>query len=292
MTFDFPTALIAVIFASQILVCSFVSAWRFAAANRLVRTRFPQREYPKLYPVAPEIMQRQHNLRMAVRLTVGVAAALLLTISLARGTGAAQLAGYMICVALAQLLPVLVFLPQQINLMRAIRAMPAPAVRSADLRQWQATDFVPRSWIILGVIMTTLSLANSAWLWLRDPQHNLQMHALSAAISALLLGRMLYVISRPVILTRPDPYMSAEDLFRSRQLRLRMLFRMAVLLGAYFIFMEMHAAKQMQFEFFYVAAGVSILIQLMSLRATQMVRNAIMQRDLAPYRAEPVNTEK
>jgi hypothetical protein len=47
-------------------------------------------------------------------------------------------------------------------------------------------------------------------------------------------------------MARPNPYMSDADLFRARQVRLRMLFGMGILMGIYMSFMQLLAAGLLQ----------------------------------------------
>lgn len=288
MTLDFPTFLIAAVFASQILMCSFFTAWRLATSERLMREKYPAEEYPRLYPIAPARMHRQFQQRMGLRLLIGVAAVAVLADGLWRGVGAGELAKHMIWAAMAQTLPTLLFAPQQLRLAKALREMPAPAVRSAELRAWRVVDFVPSAWITLGITMSALSLACGAYYFFQTPSRNsLPLHTLGFTINTLLLARMLYVLTRPVVMALPDPYMSAEDIFRGRQRRLRMLFRVATIQAVYFAFMEAYVAGQVRFDYIYLAAGVSVLCQVLAVRMTHMVQSAVTQRDLSPYRAEP-----
>jgi hypothetical protein len=286
MTLDFPTFLIAAVFASQILVCSFFSAWRFATLERLVREKYPAEEYPRLYPIAPERMHRQYQVRMALRLLIGVTALAVLVAGLWRGIGAGPLAKYMIWICLAQTLPTLLFLPQQLRLAKTLREMPAPAIRSAELRPWRVVDLVSPIWIRLGIMASVLSLACVTYYFFQNPDA-LPLHGLCFVMNAWLLARMLYVLTRPVVMARPDPYMSTEDVFRARQRRLRLLFRGATVMGAYCAFMEVYSAGRLRFDVIYLAAGVSVLCQVLALLMGRMVKNAITERDLSPYRADP-----
>jgi hypothetical protein len=287
MTLDFLLILVTAMFASQIVVCSFVSAWRFSRAEQLAREKYPPAEYPRLYPLPPKQMQREHRMRMTVRVAIGVAAAAVLAIDLLQGIGATRLATHMIFVAMAQVLPTLLFFPQHLRLARALRDMPAPAVRSAELKPWRLTDFVSPGLIAAGIITSALSLVSVTWFHFHSiSPHSMPMSAYSFVINALLLARMLYVLLTPIVMARPDPYMTAEDVFLARQRRLRMLFRAGTVLGAYVAFMQLYAAGYVRFDYAYLAMGVSLMCQMLSLRMTQMITSTISERDLAPYRAE------
>lgn len=287
MPLDFPVLLVTAVFASQILVCSFLSAWRFAHATRLMQQNYPPQEYPRLYPIPADQMSRQAALRNTARIAIGIAAALVLAVGLARGIGAARLAQYMMWAAMAQLLPLLLALPLHIRMSRAMRAMPAPSVRSADLRSWKAVEFVAPAEIALGITASCVALACTLYFCLRGAQLSFAL-VLSAAINGLLLLRMLHVLVGPTIMRRPDPYMSDDDLYRARRFRMLMLFRMAILMGVYFSFILVWASGLLKVDSIYIAAGISVLVQLASLFFTHRMLRAVTDRDVTPYRADAV----
>jgi hypothetical protein len=287
MTLDLPTALIAAIFASQIVVCSFISAWRFKQANQSMLRNYPPRDFPKLYPITAEKMQQQHTQRMALRMGVAGLAILVLIVSLAQQATAYQLAERLLWVAMAQMLPMLLFLPQQLGIARALKAMPPPAVRSAELRAWRVTDFVSPTAIALALAASTAPLCVATYFWLQGtPSGNNRLWVM-ALFCGLLLARMLYVLLVPATMKRPDPYISDADLFRARQARMRLLFSMGIFMGIYITFMQLVTAGLLQIDRVFVIAGVSVLVQLLSLRMSGMLRNIIEKRDFTPYRAEP-----
>jgi hypothetical protein len=285
MTFDFPTALIVAVFASQILVMSFIAPRIYSRAVKSSQQRHPPQEYPKLYPIAPETLTRQNRFLGILHLVIGSTGAAVLVVSLARGTNARDLAGSMLLVYLAQLLPPLLRLPLQLKLLRAMRAMPAPAVRSAELRHWRVVDFIPRLLIGLGLAASALALACTAYFLLRPSPVQYQLLLFSLVINGYLMLRMLFVLLRPIAIPRPDPYMSADDLFQSRRTRLRILFGGAVFMGVYAAFMQLYAAGLVRLDFLYICAGVSILCQLLILRVVQLAQRALAGRDLTAYRA-------
>jgi hypothetical protein len=286
MSFDVTTVLIGAIFTSQILVVSFLSAWRFARANRLMRQNYPAGDFPRLYPISPEQMQRQHTLRMAVRVTIGIAAVGVLVLSLVRGIPAARLADYMIWAALAQILPMLLFLPWQIRIARTIRAMPAPAVRSAELRSWRVVDFVTPAVIALAIAASVMALSAVTYFYIRDPSRHIAPALFGWIFNGLVLLRMLYLLFGSATMARPDPYMSDDDLYHSRRTRVRMLFRMAIIMGVYFTFMQFWGAGVLRIDRVHIQSAVSVMIQLTSLFLTHRLLRLVAERDLTPYRAD------
>lgn len=286
MSPDFQTFLIAITFASQILVCSFLSAWRFARAYTTTLEKFPPAEFPRLYPLAPEKMQLHHNLRMALRLAVGVAAILVLAFGLIRDVSAMTLLQWMLLTALAQMAPLLIAIPQKLQLARALRAMPAPAVRSVELRSWRLTDFVTPAEIAIGIVTSTFPLLVAGYFYFHLPAGNDQPPTIAVVICALLLARMVYVVSVPVAMPRPDPYMSEADVFRARRLRMQTLFRVGAILGVYVAFMQLWSGGAFHLDRIFVGVGGSLLIQMASWRLSGQLLSTLAERDFTPYRAE------
>jgi len=285
MTPGMLTLLVAIVFASQILVCSFLSAWRFARAARLLRQQYPAEKYPRLYPLPPEQMQRHAALRNAVRIAIGIAAVVLLVSALVRRASPGSLAQLMLGIILVQLIPMALALPQQIRLAKAMRSMPAPAIRSADLRSWSATEFVSPAEVLLGIAMSCAALACTLYLYVR---HSALTPALTLSLVAngFLLVRMLLVLYGPTVMHRPDPYMSEDDLYRARRFRMRLLFRMAIAAGLYFSFVLAWREGWLRIDGVYVAIGLSIATQLTSQYLTRRAIRAVTERDPAPYRTD------
>jgi hypothetical protein len=292
------TLLVAAVFAAQILVVSFYCPWRLYSAWLELCRNYPPREFPRLYPIEPDKTTRLISIVQILNVFIGVVATAILAFNLVRGTEAHRLVGIMIFTYMAQFLPALLRVPLQIRMQRAFRSMPAPAVRSAELHHWRLTEFVSRTEIALGMAASILAVACSVYFFLhRDiyfhgPGNILPLLTYSAAISGLLLLRMLFLLSGSVTLRRPDPYMSEGDVIRSRRFRLALPFRMAILLGLYFIFMQFFAAGQLRLDFVYVMAGASILGQLLYLRFTHLSLRSLAARDLSAYRSDPGTATK
>jgi hypothetical protein len=283
--------LVAAVFAVQILVVSFLCPWVLYRMWLGIVRDYPPREFPRLYPIAADKTSRQHALFLGLNFAIGVGATAVLAYNQVRGTEAHQLAGIMIETYMAQFLPALLRVPMQVRLQRAFRSMPAPPVRSTELHHWRLVDFVSPLEIALGLGASILALACSAYFYFTRGAHGpgniLPLLAYSAAISGLLLMRMSYLLFGSVTLPRPDPYMTEGDVTRSRKFRLSLPFRMATVLGLYFIFMQLYAAGKLRMDFVYVMAGASILGQLVYLRFTILTLRSLAARDLSTYRNVP-----
>jgi hypothetical protein len=101
--------------------------------------------------VAPVIDERFNAILLVVRFVVVVAGAAVFTVDLVEGHGPVTLARTMIWVILAQMVPALLGLAWRQRMTRAFRAMPAPSVRSAELRPSRLTEFVPLPLIATGM---------------------------------------------------------------------------------------------------------------------------------------------
>ena len=294
MTLDFQTTLVAITFASQILVISFLNSWRLNRLHRLTWQKYPPAEYPRLYPLPLDQLMRQHKLRTALRAIIGIGATLVLVTCLARHIEAHRFAGIMILTFLVQWLHILVMAWQALQLNRAMQAMPAPAVRSAELRSWSATDFVSPIVIALAVIACAAPVVLAGYFTLHQPLPEYAspgLRFIATGICGLLLLRMVYVLIVPINMRRPDPYISTEDLHRARRLRYRMLYGMGLFVGAYFTFLMLWGSGMLHIDPLYIAVGVSLLVQLFSTLMAQLMIRAVRNRDLSPYRADASSAE-
>ena len=277
-------AMIAVVFASQILVLSFFTPQSRHRLYALMFSRYPQEEYPRLYPVPKERIQRRQAMFRPMHTVIGVAAAIALSVLLVRGGGPMQLARWMLYCLLLQILPLYIAMPWSIRLMRAFRAMPPPSVRTAELRQWRLSDFVSPLWVGLGLAGQLLALVCAAVAYRYHPQA-LGVILLCVLVSVPLSLRMLHVLFVRVPVRRVDPYMSPADTFRARRHRLQILFRGAALLGGYFALMLLYAAQLIRFDFIYLVVGISIAFQLLGIALVSAQGRDLERRDFSVYRA-------
>jgi hypothetical protein len=285
MSLDIQTVLIAILFASQVFVLSFLTPRRSRQFNALMFRRYPPEQYPKLYPVPREKVQRRLDSMKPLYLAAGGVAAITLFVSLIHGADSVELARRMFCCLILQILPLYVSLIWTIRAARAFRAMPPPHVRSVELRPWRVVDFVSRLWIGLGLVGQVMALACSVVAYLHR-REALLMVLFCSIISGALLIRMIYVLLGRAAIRRADPYMSAADIFRVRQRRFQGLFGGGAALGACFAFMLLNQAQLIRFEQVYGLIGASIVMQLVWLAVISAQSRQLDKRDFSVYRAD------
>jgi hypothetical protein len=279
--------LIVCVFASQILVLSFFTPRRRNHFYSLMFTRYPPQEYPRLYPVTPERIQRIQSFFKPLHVVFGSGAAVALGVGLVRGLAAPELARWMFFCLLVQILPLYLALPWSIKWTKAYRAMPPPSVRSAELRPWRIVDFVSPRLIGLGLLGAGLALVCCVVAYLHRPQA-LIMILWCAGFSGWLLLRMIYVLFRPMSFGRLDPYMSTTDTFRARQRRFRFQFSAGAVLGGFFSLIVLYGAQLIGFDQVYLLVGSSIVFQLLGIVLVLAQGRDLATRDFSVYRAESV----
>lgn len=286
MTFSAPTLLVTTVFAAQILVLSVLVPYQFHRAYTTRKKRYPPSAYPRLYPVAPGEDERFNAILAVLRLVVVVASAARFAVDLVEDRGPAALARTMILVALAQAVPGLLWLAWQRRLARAFRAMPAPSVRSAELRPSRLTEFVPFPLIAAGIAGSAISLVSAIALYRTDPDHSWLISLYVLAVSGWLLLRMLMALRAPASMPRPDPYMTDADVFRARRQRLRALFAYSAVAGAAFTLVLLFRAGKLPVDIVTMSIGSSILAQVIIFSAARVVLQRLAVRDASVYRAE------
>jgi hypothetical protein len=285
MRLDIQTVLIAILFGSQVFVLSFLTPRRSRQFHTLMFRRYPPEQYPKLYPVPRQKVQRRLDSMRPVHFAIGGGAALTLFISLIHGADSVELARRMFCWLLLQILPLYVSLIWMIKAARALRAMPPPRVRSVELRPWRIVDFVSPRWIAIGLVGQVMALVCSMVAFLQR-REALPMVLFCSIISGASLIRMVYVLLGRAAFTRADPYMSAADVFRVRQRRFRALFGGGGALGACFALMLLNRVQLVRFEQVYSFIGVSIAMQLVWLAVISAQSRDLDKRDFSVYRAD------
>jgi hypothetical protein len=275
MTTNFQSLLLAAVFASQIIVLSFA----------LMFKQYTPQQYPKLYPVSKEKIERQQTLFSLLHLALGVGAAVVYVGILIFAENLRLLATVMtVCLLLQIILTMCIAVRLEARIRLAIRAMPPPTIRSAELRRWRITDFVSPLWIGLGLTLQLIGLACAAVVWLHWP-NTLALIPASVAGSALLLI-MIYALIRGDGFTRGDPYMSPADTFAARQARYRSLFRAGACLGAYNTFILLYNSQLIRFDLVYLFMFFSVVGQLSGLRLVTRWTRDLSERDLSVYQAD------
>ncbi len=277
--------LVAIVFGCQVFVLSFFIPSRRRHFLALMFVRFPPQEYPRLYPIPMEKMQRRLNLFKPLHWAVGLCSAIALVVGLIHGSPALQLARSMFTCLVAQLLPHYVAMPALVRQMKALRNSPPPSVRSVELRLWRTVDFVSPLLIGLGLFGLGLALGCAAIAYRLRPA-TLPAVLFCGVCSGAMLVRMIYLLSSHGTFTRADPYMSAADTFRTRRRRLRTLFGCGAGLGVYFAFTLLYDAQLFRFDMGYLFIGLSIAMQLIGIWLVAVQRQDLETRDFSVYRGD------
>ncbi len=285
MASNLQSLLVAIVFASQIIVLSFYVPLRWRRYYALMFERYPPQQYPRLYPVPQAEIERNQAVFGSVQLAVGVAAVISCIGALIYATSPRLIATLMMVCGLVQtMLMMSVAMRLEARIGMAFRGVPPPSVRSAELRRWRVTDFVSPLWIGLGLGLQVMGLACAAFVWLHWPQ-TLALRPATIA-GAGLLAVMTYALVRPDRLTRVDPYMSPADTFAARQARYRGVFRAGAVLGVYQTFILLYNTRFIRFDGVYLFMIFSVLLQLWGLLIVMRLTRNFSKRDFSVYRAE------
>jgi hypothetical protein len=283
MTPHYQVLLIAVAFASQIVVLSFYTPLSWQHYHAFLFKRYPREEYPRLHPLPRKELERKFALFRPMHFAIGIGAALTLVGGLIYADSPRSLASLMQMCLLVQLLPLYIALPLAVRLKRAFRAMPPPSPRSVELRKWRVTDFVAPLWIGLGIAGQVLALG-SAILVYRSQPGTLGIFPTWIFSGGMLLA-MSCVLSGYVPLTRADPYMSPADTFRVRQRTYRSLFGCGAVFGAWKTFVLLYNVGFVHFDVAYLFVGFSVIFQLSGIVLVSRLSRDLRTRDFSVYRA-------
>lgn len=286
MNFSASTFLVTTVFATQILVLSVLVPYQFRRACSRLKERYPAREYPRLYPVGPAEVVRFNAILAVVRLVIVLTGTTLFGVDLVEGRDPADLAHTMLCVLLAQTVPAFVRLRWELRMARAFRTLPAPPVRSAELRPSRLSDFVPLPLVVAGLAGVLVSLVSAIALYGTHLARLRIAAVIVLAYSGWTSVRMLIALKAPGSTPRPDPYMTDADVFRARRLWLRNLFVGAAVVGAVLAVILLFLAGRLPVDFVAIQIGASILSQLGYLGYAQAVLRTLAVRDASVYRAE------
>ncbi len=289
MTSNFQTYLLTGVFASQIIVISFYAPQRWRRSCALLLERYPPEQYPRLYPLPKQEIERKLVIFKATHLAIGFGATAVFVAALLFARSP-----YWFAVCMGESVVVqftvplyIIALPLWIRISKGLRAMPPPHRRSAELRQWRVTDFVSPLWIGLGFGLQTLGLACSAAVylyWLNA--HTILPLVIATGTGACLLGVMTYTLLAPQGAARPDPYLSGADTFRVRQRRYRMRFGAGAFYGIFQTFYLLLSAQLIRIDSAYKYVIPSVLLQLGALLLVSNADYGFATRDFSVYRAD------
>jgi hypothetical protein len=280
------TLLVAAVFAAQILVMSVFVPHQVATVSRRIRERYPRQTHPRLYPL-PEGYGRMSNFIVAaLRVVIAVGATGVLILDLVKGGGPFPLAPHMVYCGIVQAIPALLSLPRARRVMRAIRAAPAPAVRSVEFAPRRLTQFVPPALIVLSPLGALAGAVTAVEVYRLGAPRTHWSAALEGVVCVYLLGYMLTVMVRPLALPRPDPFISETDLFRHRRRRLRGAFGYCGIVGILIAVVELDVLGVLTFNPIYIFIGTSVFFQALYLYFGHSAVRALAERDLSVYQAE------
>lgn len=283
---DYQTLLIAIVFASQIIVLSFYAPRRWQRYHARLLEKYPREEYPLLHPLPREELDRKFTLFRPVHLISGVGATLALLAALIYADSARGLAGPMVmCLLVQVMLPLYIALPLEVRIQKGLSSMPPPSRRSVELRKWRVTDFISPLWVGLGLTMQLLSLGCAVAVYLYRPGTLGVFPALIG--SAVVLSAMgLALFGHRFAATRADPFMSPADTFGVRQRNYRGLFVVGAAFGAWGTFTLLFNAGFLHFDVAYWFVMFSVIAQLYALALVSGRNRDLDTRDFSVYRAD------
>ena len=204
MTLDYQSLLIAVVFASQIVVLSFYTPIRWQQYHADLFNRYPREEYPRLHPLPKEELERKFAIFRPMHLIIGAGAILTFLGALIYADSLRGLAGLMqMCLLVQVMLPLYIALPLAIRIQQGLRSMPPPSRRSVELRKWRVTDFVSPLWIGLGIAVQALCLACAVALYLYRPGTlGIFVNGIGSVVMLLAMGHALFGYGNAIVDSR------------------------------------------------------------------------------------------
>jgi hypothetical protein len=187
---------------------------------------------------------------------------------------------------------ILVRIPRRMidrQIIRAYKTAQPPAVRSATLRSWTLWDFVPPTFVVIGIASMTLAVGVVVLLGLsqhgptREILGRSTMIVLVLAADIFYLFRMIRVIFQPLV-PRIDPYATNDDVYLSRRRRLRMLFIGSGIFAIVTTIELLSTTQFLEIRYEYLMIGLSALIQTVALLFATVTVRQFRTRDLSAYR--------
>jgi len=168
MTIDISILVVAAAFATQIYVVSFYFPARTRHAYQELFTRLPPAQHPHLYPLLTPAEVQRLTRRRWESCAIGCAGLALFASILYYSGNAWQLALAMQLFLLAQMLPWGFAIARLVKVIRAVRRMPPPQVRSADLRRLLLEDCLPRPAALVAIGIAAVAASLCAYLLFID----------------------------------------------------------------------------------------------------------------------------
>jgi hypothetical protein len=284
---DYQTLLVALIFASQIVVLSFYTPIRWQQYHARLFEKYPREMYPMLHPLPRGELERKFAIFRPMHLIIGVVAILALLGAVIYADNPRKLAGPMVmCLLLQVMLPLYVALPLEARIQKALSSMPPPSPRSVELRKWRVTDFISPLWVGLGIAVQLLNLACAvAVYWYRPGTLGIFPTGIGSGVTLLIMAGALFGFGY-FKATRADPFMSQVDTFRLRKRIFLGLFAGSVAFSAMQPFTLLSNAGFVHFDFEYQAVCLSITAQLVGFALVSGLNRDFNTRDFSVYRAD------
>lgn len=286
MSPELQMLLIAIVFLSQIAVLSFIAPIRLGYFYRKLYDSYPESGFPRFYPVPRAEMERNFNRYTLVRLATGPVGLAALVYGFLSGDPL-LFAKIMLVVGMFQVLSTLVVQRWRPGILRAMGKLPPPPRRSAELRRWRITDFVPPALIGLALasILSVFAAVVHVWSVARGDGGMIGFSLFAALpLTTGYLGWMLLRIWKPVSPEQDQAVSSNADLFPQRQRRLRVLFVAATITGLALTYVLILGAGTMGLDFFWTCIGMSILMQVLFLVVPGLAFRTIRSLDFSGYR--------
>jgi len=292
MDFDLLRIALLATFLSQLFMGSVIAPRRIYLWRREMWEKYPPEHYPRLYPIGTERTKRLQSFMNKADGVLFCAGALIFCVLLIGTVDTRQIAFLLWVLAMAQ---ILVRVPRFIidrKILRAYKTAQPPAVRSATFRSWTLGDFVPPTYVVVGIVSMTLAIAVAVLVGLsqQGPIREILGRSLQIflifSMDVFYLYRMIRVIFQPLV-PRIDPYATNDDVYLSRRRRLRVLFIGSAIFAIVTSIELLSTTPLLKIRYEYMVIGLSALFQTWWLLVSTVVLRQHRGRDLSAYR-DPV----
>lgn len=293
MSFELPIMILTLAFIVQVTVMSFYTPYRIRHYFLALVEKFPQEEYPRLYPVSPEEFNRQQRILQRANTAIGIIGllAFLLSLLLWRedqvNSPFRDLNPYFMIASycVIQMFPMLVYARWQRQAAKRMREMEAPKRRSAELRRLKITDYVSPAHITFGLAANALNLGFAAYCLVTGTgPRNLMIYGILSS------GFLLLMMLRPTLKTpqfkRIDPFLSPDDLFAQRRIQMSVLFRTSGIYALFVLFIATSKAEVIgvDIDIAYGFTLLCLLLTVSSMRLGQFYSLTLQKTDFSVYR--------
>lgn len=205
------TLLFCLVFSSQVLLISWFYPRRVIGRGRYVLRNFPPSTHPKLYPYAPEELERW--LRNIARLNlVIVVAGLSIVAALILGVLGGEWAGRIVVpFFVVQFVVALAYMNfSGRKFLLAMAKTPPPRVRTTELRRRRLVDFVSPTMLVVAALTNIAFIAFVLYDYWR---FGLPAYKTVASIASVVFVLLVFSVTVGIALRAPrvDPYQAEQD---------------------------------------------------------------------------------